>query len=560
MKLFKVLSLVVITATFSNLGALHASSKMEVDEQTQYTPEELYRLCETDPEKIASNEKLQDLVVHNIISHNIHLSDDQILAVIPNLVKRAIDNLLLGRLLVEFTNINLSDNLVSAIKAEAATNDEAAYINATMLWFERGVEEDGQQAHDKFALLAKKDHVAAIRTLGDTYLYGWEKADGTRQAPDPDKALENYKKTADKGDAIAMTYLGIMYGKDSRRGNAPKQDPDDERAVEYYQAAIDKGNAEAMARLGLMCEDGWEKADGQRQKHDPDKALEYYKKAADKGNELAQGLMRNNVHLDSALCLDPAIDFSLSNDGNNYIFNLLGQLFFGKDMFDSIGPILGSKDVPEVADAFGKVIADVEEFQTLLESFNNPGFLVTCLKAKIDGLSNSTPEYPMFKTFTIGEEEYQCFGRENVKAADELLPLIEKMKKIQDHPSVSLLRGYFMGNDLLFEDSGQSDQKARELSDDEFLAQLKNRCARLGVENVPVEFEQALKKHSYLNPESSKESDDNTEEETFFKVLNKMCDKFQEIPEEVYKKISSQAGSRNRRVPDANPWWAKPTA
>ena len=203
MKLFKVLSLVVITATFSNLGALHASSKMEVDEQTQYTSEELYRLCATDPEKIASDEKLQDLVVNDIISGNIQLSDDQILAVIPNLVKKVVDNPLLS-------GFSLPDNLVSAIEAEAETNDEAAYIHATMLWLGKGIKKDYQQAHDKFALLAEKNYVSAITILGSIYRNGWERANGPKQAPDPEKALELYKKAADNGRAAASNNIRRM--------------------------------------------------------------------------------------------------------------------------------------------------------------------------------------------------------------------------------------------------------------------------------------------------------------------------------------------------------------
>ncbi len=589
MKLFKVLSLVVITATFSNLGALHASSKMAVGKQNQYTPEELYRLCETDPGKIASNEKLQDLVVHNIISHNTYLSDDQILAVIPNLVEKAIDSLLLSRLLVMFTKLSLSNNLVTAIKAKAETNDEAAYIHAKMLQLGKGIKKDEQQAHDKFALLAKKDHAEATMHLGHMHYKGWKKANGSKQVPDPEKAVELHQTAADRGNARAMSHLGFthilgwttaegskqepdhekaakflqnpvdkgdvdaiyalgwLYGVGWERADGSKQAPDPEKNVELYKKAADRGNARAMNNLGTMHKNGWKRADGSKQGPDLDKAVELYKKAADKGDVPAQAIMRNTVHLDSDLCLDPAIDFSLSNDNNKYAIELLGQLHLGQDMFSSSGLFLGSQNVPKVADAFGKVIADIEKLQTLLESFNSPGFLVTCLKSKVDGLSNSTSEYPMFKTFTIREEEYhQCFGRENVKAAGELLSFLEKMKKMQDNPSVIFLRGYFMRDDLPVK---ESDQKTTELSDDEFLAQLKTRCSQPKFEKTVSELALLLKIDKHLNPEASKESDDNldnTEEETFFKVLNKMCDKFQKITEKVYEEISSQAG----RIPN----------
>ena len=219
MKLFKVLSLVVVTATFSNLGALHASSKMVVGEQNQYTSEELYEswlsgLCETDPEKIASNKTLLSSVVSGI-----HSCEGQ-----------------------------LSNTLATAIVVKAETHDDAAYVHAAMLATGRGMKQDMQKAHDKFALLAEKGRADAMNLLGVMYFYGWARADGSRQAPDPEKALELCKKAADS-HADAMRNLGTMHASGWQRTDGSKQAPNPEKALEYFKKAADKCNADAKNNI-----------------------------------------------------------------------------------------------------------------------------------------------------------------------------------------------------------------------------------------------------------------------------------------------------------------------
>ena len=91
----------------------------------------------------------------------------------------------------------------------------------------------------------------------------------------------------------------------------------------------------------------------------------------------------------------------------------------------------------------------LKTFESLVSFMNKSGFLMIDINANFNTRSKPLHERSV-SSFNVGEESYLCVGRENVAAAQTLLPLLDIMKK---HPELlGCLYGFEISKVYLSED------------------------------------------------------------------------------------------------------------
>ncbi len=518
MKLFKVLSLVLIGSCFCNPGPVYAAGgdepKAEVainpEEQPSYTANELYSLCMNDPQRIASDAALQELVADALVNEKLWLSGLQVSKVIPDLVAKAYNSYLLRRVLMEQTDeVAIPEGLVNTIRKQATAavvDTEAQFIYAQMLITGRGVECDSAAGRVLLESLAERDMAVAQYSLWMHFV--------------PPGGIMWLSKVARQGLACAEALFGwhLKYGLPN--ADRTRQAPDPDKAVEFLSRAAKCGHCWAQYDLGGMYIEGWQKEDGTWQSPDLDMAIELWFESTTRGmviqqNYLYSGARSTMLELDRKLCAASTVESKLKDSTDKSLTEeTLMYLQLGQGKFSDNG-FGGAEKVPAVGARFQQVSEDLDNFRQLVGYLNKPGFLVTCLQPKKIELLTAAPEEPMLSYFKVQGENYLCFGRDNVKAARKLLPLLEKM---HDGSSLGFLRGYFLGH--------------------------KPQLSETSPQTVNVIRKDGDNGQKELQPPTD-----------FAKELRKMRDQFRKISDEVYEAITIQAGNRNKRLLDTTPGW-----
>ena len=95
----------------------------------------------------------------------------------------------------------------------------------------------------------------------------------------------------------------------------------------------------------------------------------------------------------------------------------------------------------------------LKTFESLVSFMNKSGFLMIDINANFNTRSKPLHERSV-SSFNVGEESYLCVGRENVAAAQTLLPLLDIMKK---HPELlGCLYGFEISRGYLSEEERES--------------------------------------------------------------------------------------------------------
>ena len=129
---------------------------------------------------------------------------------------------------------------------------------------------DGDRAMPIFRKLADQGRVAAMSSIGHTYLHG---VGGVPQ--DYDQAFEWFTRAADNGCPQAMYHLGLCNAK----GYGTPVDP--ALALQWYEKSAARGDEDAMYEVGVCHECGSGTV------ADKEAARGWYRKAADRGQEEA---------------------------------------------------------------------------------------------------------------------------------------------------------------------------------------------------------------------------------------------------------------------------------
>jgi TPR repeat protein len=211
----------------------------------------------------------------------------------------------------------------------------------------------------------------------------------------------------------------------------------------------DRGDKNAQYNLALMYRNGWTDTNGTVHAPDNDKAFEYVTKAAHQGYAPAQSNLKNLFSMNGNGMALPDRPFTLPSQIDEKIRQTVPQIQHLMGMSNPDTQHLESAPNTPLYSCLKVLDEDLKTFESLVSFMNKSGFLMIDINANFNTRSKPLHERSV-SSFNVGEESYLCVGRENVAAAQTLLPLLDIMKK---HPELlGCLYGFEISKVYLSED------------------------------------------------------------------------------------------------------------
>lgn len=272
-----------------------------------------------------------------------------------------------------------------------------------------------------------------------------------------EEAIEWYTKSAHQGYSLAEFKLGMMHAQGWKKINNTKQLPDLETANKWFEKVEERRYrgiaAYVQNRLSDAFKKGWKRIDGTQQLPDYGRSIKGYlnkysstwPQEADEAKEKIKKLFtfefkRNDTNKNAGK-VRYTFEFE-SNDTIPSFFHLSEGLWSTIVDHHSAACAWARMFDPNITDrnfkdtkgnsclhaCYKMLCNDLEEFIFNIFLINNPGFCISCVQTREGyNICKINTESCFGRYFYIRGRNLLCFGDDNVRAAAQLLPLLEKM-------------------------------------------------------------------------------------------------------------------------------------
>lgn len=417
----------------SPLAKYHNISK----EMHMFIIEENYQLSD----QARNLDTIADMLLKGFFSAFYPGRRDKITSLFKNIEVEALTSLEYSRVLIEYTKIPVTEELLSYINKGVDQGNAYAQTNLGLMYlYGRGVAQNDQESVRYFKIAAEQGDSLAQFNLGVIYEEGNAGVDKNAQ-----EAVRYYKLAADQGNNMARTYLATMY----RTGDDIAQN--DQDAFKYFKLAADQGYDDAQTFLSYMYHEGRGVAQNDQE------AVRYCKLAAEQGCDSAKD------HLQILVGIYPQVlgevpmktTFSISQAYKEAFGKILLELDYWIGKTNTENKFEDSVNNPILRKHIKNLVNDTKKFdiEFLEKMFNETGFMVTNI-IPLFNVSKETSNEASLYSFNIDNQLYHCFGQEAVQTASKILPLLDKM---MNHPDIaSSISGFEMASFFLGEDDQDS--------------------------------------------------------------------------------------------------------
>lgn len=389
------------------------TEELSLSQTGPYTPAELYKMVEENPEGVRSDPALQEQIVNALYDGKLILSPKQFESIFTEIDIRAYVDAKWAITLVTYCKDKetFPDDFMDIIRSQAENIIDFHVVIGKIYQSGRHVEKSDEDAAKWFLGAAKQGNSDAQNNLGRMYYAGRGVEKSYLDA------LNWFLEAAKQGHSEAQNNLGRMYY-DGR--GIEKSYPD---ALNWFHAAAKQGHHRAQRNLGFMYNAGFgiERSD--------QKAVKWCLKATEKGCIETCSILRAYFARTHARGGEDS-PFHLTKNERRKIQTFIGVLQYFAGHFNPREGFAEGRSIPFLYKYLNKAANDLIQYEDLVSYLNKPGFLVTGICPTFDIYTAGKEPRSVFPVY-IGHDLYLCVGEENVKAGVQLQKLLLRMQNPQ---------------------------------------------------------------------------------------------------------------------------------